>query len=122
MKAKLPEEIVLSNNNNKDIEYLNETAKHLFNTSSYKDVAVRTELDKKEIMVVSIVNGINRNVKFKSIDKWVRDMLLLRYSMNRKSRGEFIETMSNIFSRMGEMFNNGMQNIGNNMSGFNRKI
>ena len=121
--SKLPMEFEIGNNNdNKDIEYLNETAKHLFKSNTYKEVAVRSDVNKNEILAISLLRGINTNLNFKSIDSWTIDLLRLRYSKDRKSRGEFIETMSNIFTRMNGAVTDGINNLKNGLNGFNRGL
>jgi len=111
----VPEFLIDQENNNKDVEYLKETAEHLFKSNTYKDVSVRTDLNEEEIMAISILRGINKNLNFKSIDVWVIDLMRLRYSKQRRSRKEFIETMSYLMQRLNDMFGGMKDNINNKM-------
>src|SRR6056297_471300 len=117
-----PGNLIGNDQDNTNKELAKEFTKQLFQAKTYTDVSVRSELDKKEIMTISMLNMINKKMKFKAIDNWIIDLLRLRYSLNRKSRKEFIQSSNNIFTSFLQNQNNGINEQQQQQNLINRNV
>jgi len=102
-------------NDSDTIKQINAYAQQLFKANGYKEIGVRTELDKKEIMAIATLKMLNKELKFNHIDNWINDLMMLRYSLKRKSRKEFGETTRNFFQSLNP-FNNEQQQTEKNIN------
>jgi len=87
-------EYFTDSNENPDVQ----TSKELFRAST-DDVDIKTDLNLQEIMIVSSLKANDESLKLHGLrplySDFLKDYLRLKISLDRKSRGEFVDMNRN---------------------------
>lgn len=95
--------VVSESESDKTIKYMSNLSNQLFKSENYNDLSIRSDLSKEEIEAIALIKLVNNELNFQSLNDWVNNILRLRYSLKRKSRGEFINTVGNLMERVKSM-------------------